>query len=288
MKECEIFQELLSRLLDGELSGEERRRLEEHLNVCPECREMYRAFSAVSEALASDLEEVPAQLHEKIMDGVRAAPAPVRKRGVLVRLRPYAAAACFVVILSAVLALGRDGRDAESTAADTAAAFTLAAPTGEDEESEAVPEAALFTMDQGNGGAKAAEDSLDGASEDTVENVRVQPDLALESRSSGAYAPGDTILRAWRLFEEPGADKTIPVEDTEALTRALSPAPGNGTEAELPRLCDCLLDVETEYGVSTLKLYFLESGVAVATESGEVYPASGTAEEFLALCRGGE
>ena len=56
---CEDYTELLSARLDGELTPEEEKTLEDHLNICPECR-------AVAEDLArihlsfEDLEPVPA------------------------------------------------------------------------------------------------------------------------------------------------------------------------------------------------------------------------------------
>ena len=51
MKPCEDYQELISRLLDGDLSEEEQSSVERHIASCPDCRAMYDAFSSLSAAL---------------------------------------------------------------------------------------------------------------------------------------------------------------------------------------------------------------------------------------------
>ena len=50
MSGCEKYQELISAMLDGELSTEKTVELSVHLAKCPECRAMYEAFSAMREA----------------------------------------------------------------------------------------------------------------------------------------------------------------------------------------------------------------------------------------------
>ena len=53
MNECERFQEMISALLDGELSAEEEAELRAHMAECPDCAAMAAAFAAVSEAVAA-------------------------------------------------------------------------------------------------------------------------------------------------------------------------------------------------------------------------------------------
>lgn len=71
MKQCAAMQELISRLLDGDLDAAEQAALAEHLVVCPECQALYEAFSAVSGALRKQQEEPPERLHENVMAAVR-------------------------------------------------------------------------------------------------------------------------------------------------------------------------------------------------------------------------
>lgn len=109
MSGCEKYQELISAMLDGELSAEKTVELSVHLARCPECRAMYEAFSAMREANEDDMQDMPAGLHDRIMTGVRAE-AKGKKRGIMTYLRPYvSAAACVAVIIAAVLAVRGTG-----------------------------------------------------------------------------------------------------------------------------------------------------------------------------------
>ena len=71
MEQCAAMQELISRLLDEDLNAAEQAALAEHLAVCPECKALYEAFSAVSGALEEQQEEPPERLHENVMAAVR-------------------------------------------------------------------------------------------------------------------------------------------------------------------------------------------------------------------------
>lgn len=71
MSGCEMYQELISCLLDGELNEEESTALAEHLEHCPECEAMFEAFAGLSRSLGENMEEVPEGLHENIMAAVR-------------------------------------------------------------------------------------------------------------------------------------------------------------------------------------------------------------------------
>lgn len=71
MNGCEYYQELISRLVDGELSEEGRAVLAQHLRECAECAALYDAFSGISQAIWDDMEEAPASLAENVMAQVR-------------------------------------------------------------------------------------------------------------------------------------------------------------------------------------------------------------------------
>lgn len=108
MTNCDDYQELISRLLDGDLSKAERAELAEHVKSCPDCAAVYVAFRSLSEHLGEDLEEVPSALHETIM-------ADVRREGLRARNSAHrahrtwhyvlTAAACLVLLVSAGLSL---------------------------------------------------------------------------------------------------------------------------------------------------------------------------------------
>lgn len=97
MIDCEKCREMISCLLDGELSEEESGQVREHIGQCAECRAVFEAFSAVSGQLQS-LEEVPDGLHEKIMDAI---PQPKKKKGGIVWIKYLSAAACLALVIFA-------------------------------------------------------------------------------------------------------------------------------------------------------------------------------------------
>lgn len=78
MNSCQSYQELISSLIDRELSQAEESRIREHIRTCSQCAALYEAFSAVRESIDGSLEDPPPLLHEEIMAGVRG--AELRKR----------------------------------------------------------------------------------------------------------------------------------------------------------------------------------------------------------------
>ena len=71
MNSCEYYQELICRLIDGELSEEGRAVLAQHLRECPECAAVYDAFAGISQAMGDDMQEPPADMAANIMAQIR-------------------------------------------------------------------------------------------------------------------------------------------------------------------------------------------------------------------------
>jgi len=71
MNGCENYQELISRLVDGELSEEGRAVLAQHLRECGECAAVYDAFAGISQAIGDDMVEAPESIAENVMAHVR-------------------------------------------------------------------------------------------------------------------------------------------------------------------------------------------------------------------------
>ena len=125
MTDCEKYQELLSAMLDGELTEAEQRALEAHLAECPDCRAMYEAFAAVHAAV-SETEELPETLHSGIMNRVNAAAGTGKKRGTVRYLRPaLTAAACLAVVAGALLTLGKGSPKNAMSRADSVTGGTI-------------------------------------------------------------------------------------------------------------------------------------------------------------------
>ncbi len=108
MTECEHYQELISRMLDDDLSKAERSALAAHVKTCPDCAAVYVAFRSLSEHLGADLEEVPQAVHENIMaevrrDSIRARNSVHRSHRVWHTV--LTVAACLVLVVAASLSL---------------------------------------------------------------------------------------------------------------------------------------------------------------------------------------
>ena len=177
MKSCHDYQELISRLLDGELSENETAEVRRHIADCPDCAAVYEAFRSLSDALAGDLLEAPEALQEKIM-------ADVRREKLRTVGRPRRAvwtlAACLALVLLASAAIPRllrmgspamNGSAAQDTVmyasgagADAAPAAPAGAPVPAPEEARSadVNESFETAMD-------SAASTADGAAPESVE-----------------------------------------------------------------------------------------------------------------------
>ena len=156
MRDCADYRELLSALLDGQLGEEERLKLRAHIASCADCAALYEAFSAVSGAM--ELEEPPADLHEKVMGAVR---ATIPKKKLPWLMPTLSAAACFVAILGSVMilrpAFGGAGRASGASAKEDAAAETV------------MYSATTAGADEADAGAAAANGMLFGAFPESAE-----------------------------------------------------------------------------------------------------------------------
>lgn len=105
MSSCERYQQLLSMMIDGELSASQKTDLIDHIQSCEACSRLYADFHRCSDALA-ELCEPPATLSAGVMaalcsQGSEATPsakAPKRRLG---WFRPLALAACAALIIFA-------------------------------------------------------------------------------------------------------------------------------------------------------------------------------------------
>ena len=104
MNGCEYYQELISRMLDEDLSRSERAELAKHLETCSECAAMYQAFSVLSDTISSDMAEPPEDLVDNIMADIRRNEIVRKNRGRMPRQfrTLIAAAACAAVMIAAV------------------------------------------------------------------------------------------------------------------------------------------------------------------------------------------
>lgn len=127
MSECTKIQELISALVDGEVSESEKTEIEKHIEACPECKAMFEAFTAVSESLF-ELEEVPENLHESIMREVKNEGR--KKKSPWLKILPLAA--CFALVIFAAFSIN----GAEPDPSDNMLVGAVGTPVAETDSSE--------------------------------------------------------------------------------------------------------------------------------------------------------
>ena len=67
MRDCDKYVEMISQMIDGELSPEQEAELRTHIDTCGECAKVYDAFMGISDVLGDDLIAPPETLAKGIM-----------------------------------------------------------------------------------------------------------------------------------------------------------------------------------------------------------------------------
>lgn len=203
MEQCAHMQEWISRMLDEELSAEEQAALAKHLKECPECRNVYEAFAAVSDALRNDLTEAPESLRENVMAELRR--EEIRKKN----RRPWRAVLSAAAVAALVLGLrfGLNGRVPQVTMAASAQPMNGAMEVYSVEESETAP----------------AEDT--GAGELTDEAAEQEVQVSMNSRAAAApKAVLDTALPFFDLSATMSLEELLEYLGGEPLPEDPDPA----------------------------------------------------------------
>lgn len=96
---CEQALEAMSAALDGELSAEERKELDEHLNTCPACAALMKELSGQSLLLRQLDCDVPTGLDARILSALPEQPCPAKKGKIIHWRRWGTLAACLILAL---------------------------------------------------------------------------------------------------------------------------------------------------------------------------------------------
>ena len=141
MNSCEHYQELISRLVDADVSREEYEELLAHMNTCSRCSALYAVFYDLSEIIGSEESvELPEGLHENIMAGVRRSDLEKKNRRTrrIWTRTVLTAAACLALVLFAMRGFSPADRAESSVVRSEEAADVMPAPAAE--EAPATPE----------------------------------------------------------------------------------------------------------------------------------------------------
>lgn len=169
--ECDRYLELLALDVDGELSGEEKRELEAHMAVCPDCRAAGAQLAALRGAFPELEEDVPPEgFAQGVMDRIRAEEAerkvvPLFKRP---QFRALAGLAACLVVVAGLYSASRPEHMEDADMMLTARSFSQDAVSGELEDT---PQIAAYAAPE----APAAS----GETTDGISLRKINPDGAV-------------------------------------------------------------------------------------------------------------
>ena len=193
MNGCSRYQEMISRMLDDDLSQSEKNELAAHVKRCPDCAAVYVAFRSLSESLSEDLVEPSPDLHEKIMADVRREAVRTRNSAQHHHRRWHTvmtAAACLLLVVAAAMSfpkiVGR--KDAAQAPAAVSQETVL---TGAAEAEEPMADQAVRAEEKGGGflmqAAPNAVPGEDSVKEEADEEEAVEEAPAQECEPAGVY-----------------------------------------------------------------------------------------------------
>ena len=121
-KDCEKALDLLNEYIDGELCASDAEFVRSHTESCPKCRKALEELEKIKDLFSENLEEAPSELHDRVMEQVRAEKADSRKKIIFMRkfsIIAVAAVICLSVLASPMLImLASGGAKAEDGALD--------------------------------------------------------------------------------------------------------------------------------------------------------------------------
>ena len=126
MNNCEKYIALISECIDGELSDADRSELKAHLEICPECRKVAKAFAAIKDNFPKE-EKAPENFTIGTMAKIKTESArPVGIKKFISGYGKYTgiAAAFAVVLLGATVFMGGGPKDSSAHMAPTAYSAT--------------------------------------------------------------------------------------------------------------------------------------------------------------------
>ncbi|MCL2401685.1 MAG: zf-HC2 domain-containing protein [Oscillospiraceae bacterium] len=114
MKRCADYYELISAYIDNELDEKDRLMVERHVETCPHCHGILRAYSEVSSAVTDTMEAPPESIRRRIMAEIVKPAVEKPKAKKILFLSPRAATAALIpfvagFILFLTLMLRPDG-----------------------------------------------------------------------------------------------------------------------------------------------------------------------------------
>ena len=265
MSGCEMYQELISCLLDGELNEEESTALAEHLEHCPECEAMFETFTGLSKSISENMEEVPEGLHENIMAAVRR--EDIKNKNSKKKLsKPVKAILTTAACVALVVGVGVAAAPKFFSSGKAAPQLAMVANDGVEEE---------MPYDSAPAEAAAPPTQVQRPSE----NLRDVPQQAPAQFSLRQSAEGGNTQSVTENEMEQTDSNVIALsgENWQRMETFLNERESEA-EIPLPETPDYIITLNDDN--SCLNVYFIEDSLYYETGEGQVYSVACNAEEF--------
>ncbi|MCD8116648.1 MAG: anti-sigma factor [Oscillospiraceae bacterium] len=245
MSDCERWQELMSQMLDDEISPEDAAALRTHMRTCKSCQAMWNLLFTVSHTIQQDVVQPPAALSRDVMTRVRAesgsaskstgSSKPEKRAHPLPRWTRFAAAACLVIVVGAATYASWNGRGLTGTGSSLS---IRSADTAEVETAEFEMEAADEAVSGDTIGDVAAYE------EETAEFAEVTEAEANAATSSAAGAaldggsPAEDEIDGLAVYDMDGNYLgSISEENEDAFAALLDSTAYAESDVELTDIC---------------------------------------------------
>ena len=203
MSQCENYQELISRMVDGDLSAREEADLARHIETCPDCAALFQAFSALSHRIGEDLEESPFDLRDNVMAEIHREEIRRRNRIPTILRSVLSAAACVALIVGVYLGVSiTQGKNLVTAAYEAAPAAAEENTAAAEEDVRAMPEAAPAAAEEA-----PAEEAADAPTlQANAVEAAPENDHPLLGMGSAAAAPEEATQEETEAEEPAGAE----------------------------------------------------------------------------------
>ncbi|MBI5342505.1 MAG: zf-HC2 domain-containing protein [Deltaproteobacteria bacterium] len=136
---CLDWKEKISGYIDGEISSEEARQVEAHLETCGECRTLERRMRAIGTGVARVETDVPPDFREKLFTRLEAEELLPRRRSLFVFSLRWAAVPLAVAASVAVFLFVSPEKGKDAGAPQPTATSSKVSPQAESQPSNAAP-----------------------------------------------------------------------------------------------------------------------------------------------------
>lgn len=241
---CKKFRLMADEYIEGELTAAEMREFEAHIAECEDCRKEFEELRALKGAIRSSEEEMPEELHSRIMASIESEPKKKPRRKAAFFRGAAISVACVMLCLSATLAI------------------TLIPMWRSGTGGEGLPNDPQYSLEDTI--VEECNKSDSALSQPTDENIEAEQTSASAQDPAPEVAPSDTIPIPENTFEE-----SMSVAETAQPETMIPETMTPETEANMLAPAEKVTESATKDGAETQITYQDAAPEASSVPGGE-------------------